>query len=524
MGNIVHPVYIGYNQNITVGSQVHDGEVYIVMPGDVGPGQAMDVQNSGTVYRVIVPAQFGPGSAWRVQPPPVGLLDVMVPSGVMAGGVFEVQHLGRTESFIVPDGFGPGSSIQVPWPDSNHGFELLDVTVPAGVAPGQGMDVDHSGVMHQLIVPQGFWPGSILRVLLLGFVPWCMLDSEPQILAVPLPEASLQADLDAFSGMTTTSVESAVAVTLTDKQYYEAVLKIQGSMAKSNMGQVDLHKLFRLIDTDNSGDLDVAELQRFCGAAHLDIDNHTLTGFFSRLDIDKNGLVSFEEFATALNIIVPDITRPIKITDNEYKHVLNQIKVALNQIPDFAESYRMVVDTDGSGDVDIFELQKFCMEMRITVDPTTLIGVFQRLDTDRNGAISFKEFFALTDTEYKEVLSKIKPKLHDDSIDGIEKLFRILDTDGTGDLDIFELHRFCSSLQVHLSTTTLLGFFHRLDAAGKSWISLEDFCEALEAKGFLASVKKRMSSFKLSKGNSVGAGSPTGAGSTKRFSSFSLRG
>lgn len=57
-----------------------------------------------------------------------------------------------------------------------------------------------------------------------------------------------------------------------------------------------LFLLFRAIDKDGNGKLDVKELQTAFGTAGLTVPNRRLTHFFNDLDRNNDGYVTFDEW------------------------------------------------------------------------------------------------------------------------------------------------------------------------------------------------------------------------------------
>lgn len=58
----------------------------------------------------------------------------------------------------------------------------------------------------------------------------------------------------------------------------------------------ELLKLFRSIDRDHNGQLDKAELKSAFTGAGLTVPNSKLDQFFSEVDVNHDGVISFEEW------------------------------------------------------------------------------------------------------------------------------------------------------------------------------------------------------------------------------------
>lgn len=60
--------------------------------------------------------------------------------------------------------------------------------------------------------------------------------------------------------------------------------------------EVQLYDLFRTIDKDGDGKLDIKELQIAFKAAGLTVSTRRLEDFFNDMDIDNDGYVEFAEW------------------------------------------------------------------------------------------------------------------------------------------------------------------------------------------------------------------------------------
>ena len=195
----------------------------IECPEGVEPGQALIVGGpDGQDVEVIVPEGVGPGDTFEVDvggggeeeeeaaegqedwTPRSGVMDITVPDGVEPGQALLVTAPdGEDVEVIVPEGLGPGDTFQVavdelatPQPqatedDEDWGEEeeaaaapadepaavaeehegqdgqVMDITVPDGVEPGQALLVtgpDGSDV--EVVVPDGLGPGDSFQVTL----------------------------------------------------------------------------------------------------------------------------------------------------------------------------------------------------------------------------------------------------------------------------------------------------------------------------------------------------------------------
>jgi len=107
-------------------------------------------------------------------PSPFMMLRAKCPPGISGGMYFPVDLPdGRRMSIAVPVGCPPGGTVQFKVPRNAPktaggapagNAVMLTVKIPAGVRPGQKMNISYSGKLIQVIVPLGMMPGQSFKV------------------------------------------------------------------------------------------------------------------------------------------------------------------------------------------------------------------------------------------------------------------------------------------------------------------------------------------------------------------------
>jgi Ca2+-binding EF-hand superfamily protein len=126
----------------------------------------------------------------------------------------------------------------------------------------------------------------------------------------------------------------------------------------------ELRRVFDLYDKDGNGSLDreeVAGALSTLGLAHEASDE-----VFTRLDKNRDGVVSFDEFAEATRLIRSEV-----------------------------DALFSWIDADGSGSISEAELRAAFEKLRLRADSDAVSHLFARMDTDGNGQIDRAEFRAL---------------------------------------------------------------------------------------------------------------------------------
>lgn len=106
----------------------------------------------------------------------------------------------------------------------------------------------------------------------------------------------------------------------------------------------------------------------------------------------------------------------------------------------------------------------------IQADPALAASVFDTIDLNRNGKISWEELWAAARPDVTDVLQA----LHQQSL-SIERLLRENDSSGDGTLSFSEFQKLLMRLHMEIDQETATEVFKRLDADGDQQLSLKTF-------------------------------------------------
>ncbi|GKV01344.1 hypothetical protein SLEP1_g13901 [Rubroshorea leprosula] len=130
-----------------------------------------------------------------------------------------------------------------------------------------------------------------------------------------------------------------------------------------------LKEMFKMIDTDNSGQITFEELKEGLKRFGADLHETEFHDLMQAADVDKSGTIDYEEFVAA---------------------TLHLNKVEREEHLFAAFSY---FDKDGSGYITQDELQQACKEFGI--EDVQLEEMIQDADQDNDGRIDYNEFVAM---------------------------------------------------------------------------------------------------------------------------------
>ena len=136
---------------------------------------------------------------------------------------------------------------------------------------------------------------------------------------------------------------------------------------------LEIKEAFDLFDTDKSGEIDVAELKQALLNLGIDTKNQTLQNMLA--DIDKNGdaTIDFDEFIDMMTA---------KMSDKDTREDLQKV-------------FELFIGDEETDKIEIKHLKRVCKELNENMSDEELNEMIIRADTDRDGKVSFEEFYAI---------------------------------------------------------------------------------------------------------------------------------
>ncbi|KAI3826267.1 hypothetical protein L1987_00312 [Smallanthus sonchifolius] len=134
-----------------------------------------------------------------------------------------------------------------------------------------------------------------------------------------------------------------------------------------------LKQMFKMIDTDNSGNITFEELKIGLKNFGANLEESEFHDLMQAADVDNNGIIDYEEFVAA---------------------TLHLNKVYKEDSMYAAFSY---FDKDGSGYITVNEIQQSCKELGI--DDAHLEEIIKEADMNNDGHIDYNEFVAMMQKE-----------------------------------------------------------------------------------------------------------------------------
>lgn len=161
---------------------------------------------------------------------------------------------------------------------------------------------------------------------------------------------------------------------------------------------IDLTKLFLMIDRDGNGVLDFHEFGYLLERLDKSINREQIEYIFNSIDEDGNGMLSLLEFRKWLGGVRSSSVDPQKI----FSKLLEYIKTSNYQLSDVF----MLYDQNQSNSLDKFEFCKLVKSIKKDISNQELDALFFKFDIDGNGVISIEEFLEILGASKKERTSR----------------------------------------------------------------------------------------------------------------------
>ena len=136
---------------------------------------------------------------------------------------------------------------------------------------------------------------------------------------------------------------------------------------------LEIKEAFDLFDTDKSGEIDVNELKQALQNLGIDAKNQTLQNMLADIDKSGNTQIDFDEFIEMMTA---------KMSDKDTREDLQKV-------------FELFLGDDNSDKIELKHLRRVAKELNENMSDDELNEMITRADTDRDGKVSFEEFYAI---------------------------------------------------------------------------------------------------------------------------------
>ena len=136
--------------------------------------------------------------------------------------------------------------------------------------------------------------------------------------------------------------------------------------------EMEIKEAFDLFDTDKSGEIDTDELKQALSNLGIDAKNQTLQNMINDIDKNQSGTIDFDEFIDMMTA---------KMSDKDTREDLKKV-------------FDLFLGDDEKADkIELKHLKRVAKELNENMSEDELNEMITRADTDRDGKVSFDEFY-----------------------------------------------------------------------------------------------------------------------------------
>ena len=128
-----------------------------------------------------------------------------------------------------------------------------------------------------------------------------------------------------------------------------------------------------MFDSDHSGTIDTEELKQALSNLGIDAKNQTLQNMMNDIDKNQSGTIDFNEFIELMTA---------KFSDKDTPEDLRKV-------------FDLFIGDDTADKIEFKHLKRVAKELGENISDEELNEMIVRADTDRDGKVSFEEFFAI---------------------------------------------------------------------------------------------------------------------------------
>ena len=136
---------------------------------------------------------------------------------------------------------------------------------------------------------------------------------------------------------------------------------------------LEIKEAFDLFDSDHSGTIDTEELKQALSNLGIDAKNQTLQNMMNDIDRNQSGTIDFDEFIEMMTAKMSDKDTP----------------------EDLRKVFDLFIGDDTADKIELRHLKRVAKELGENMTDDELNEMIVRADTDKDGKVSFEEFYAI---------------------------------------------------------------------------------------------------------------------------------
>jgi Ca2+-binding EF-hand superfamily protein len=260
-----------------------------------------------------------------------------------------------------------------------------------------------------------------------------------------------------------------------------------------------LRRIFNAADKDKDGFIEASEWRGAMKNLGMEMTEEQSDTLFNSLDLAKDELLSFDEFAMLFNqnMRLQSPTDSPQMVTREIRPALPSLSTAIRNellssglteaqiaaIPELLDA----ADVDRSGYINAKEFKKTVEALDMKLSDMQVNKIFKKTDISVDDKLDFNEFLNLVVEAAREKREEQRTALQEKQISRIRQIFDAADPNKDGYINADEFVKAMEALGMKMSQLQAKKLFKMLDIGGDSRLNFEEFLhlvqEATREKG-----------------------------------------
>lgn len=257
--------------------------------------------------------------------------------------------------------------------------------------------------------------------------------------------------------------------------------------------KINIEQLFNRFDSSGDKSLDLDEFALLLKVIDPTIPQKGIQNVFDKIDIERNNFITLaamkKTFKHENEIVVEFYEDPLLEEKALHVRYILTETIEKNNI-DILSLFKNY-DHTGDQTLDYNEFQKFVKDISPSMKPEEIQYLFARLDTDKSGDINIYEFKAYIigseasrkkimelDRKAENTFQFLKKLIYEQQMD-VRKLFSNFDFERNGTIRISDFHQMVTIINDKLDFEEISYMFKKIDKDGSGVVDYREFIEKL---------------------------------------------